>query len=99
LLDRLDEHVFVTITVWALLVPLIIFQALLSVRDDNFIHSQSGSAAVHPTATETFSPLLVVLGIFFVVAALYACNYKSAYQEAREEVLDYSTGLRVVVNF
>ena len=76
-LDRLNEHIAVTALTWAVLIPLIIFQSLLSVRDSNF---SSSPASVHPTATETFMPLLVVLALGFLFSVLLAFAFKSAYQ-------------------
>ena len=83
-LDRLTEHIVVTALTWAVLSPLIIFQSLLSVRDSNFSSSSSSSSSsptsVHPTATETFMPVLVVLALGFLASMVFALAAKSSYQ-------------------
>ena len=79
-LDRLTEHIIVTALTWMVLTPLVIFQSLLSVRDSNF--STSTSSSVHPTATETFMPVLVVLALGFLASMAYALTTKSSYQVA-----------------
>jgi len=97
-LDRIDEHIAITAIVWGVLTPLIIIQALLSVRDDNYSKAPS-HAAKHPTATETFSPLLVVFALLTVFAGIYSFTTKTPFQEAREQTFEYASGLRVIINF
>mmetsp|Transcript_3481 Transcript_3481/g.5428 ORF Transcript_3481/g.5428 Transcript_3481/m.5428 type:complete len:580 (-) Transcript_3481:1325-3064(-) len=95
--ERSREYIAVFVVVWSLLLPIVIFQALLSARDDyqlgRYGHNQDN---MKPTVTETASPLLVMLGCLWLFATLLSCTVKSSFQVARERVQHDPSSLRVL---
>lgn len=74
--ERLDEYLAMFVLTWISFSPILIFQALLSSRDENQIHH--GNA--HPSATEVGTPLLFVFGWMTVASIIGAVKYRTSYQ-------------------
>jgi hypothetical protein len=68
-------------TCWLLFAPFIIFQALLSARDD-YQQGFYGHGLRHkaPSATEVVAPILIVLGWLWIVATVVSFKLKTPYQ-------------------
>jgi hypothetical protein len=68
-------------TCWLLFAPFIIFQALLSARDD-YQQGYYGHGLRHkaPSATEVVAPILIVLGWLWIVATVVSFKLKTPYQ-------------------
>jgi hypothetical protein len=74
----------------------VVFQGLLSARDAYMIeHYNTPREDLKPSASVTVSPLLALLGVWWVVTTFVSCSVKTAYQEARESV-QHDVGLRVL---
>jgi hypothetical protein len=85
-LERLREYWAIFALTWGLLLPFVIFQALLCARDDHqhgfYGHNNAGDPHQRgmPTATETVAPVLVLLGWVCMVSTLVSFSMKTAYQ-------------------
>jgi hypothetical protein len=75
-LERIDEHIAFFVVCWFSISPLVIFQALLSARDDHQIQNNND----YPTATEVVTPLLIILGWITIASAFLSWNYRTAFQ-------------------
>lgn len=93
----MDEHYAVFSICWVSLLPFVAFQSLLSARDDTQIEGHHH--ATTPTATETIAPLLIVLGWICVAACVVSYGFRTSYEEARQQSLTNSAGLRVILGF
>ena len=78
-LDRLDELASLVLILWCLCAPFVIFQALLSVYDDQHIHGVSNGVS----SIQTVVPLLLFLGWMLVVGVLVVFRIRTRYQEAQ----------------
>jgi hypothetical protein len=95
--ERSREYIAVFLVTWGLVLPFVVFQSLLSARDDYRIsHYGVPMESLKPTAVEVISPLLVLLGGGWVLATLVSCSVKTAYEEARERVQHDAAGLRAL---
>eukprot|EP01038_Epipyxis_sp_PR26KG_P012895 gene12895-17279_t len=80
LLERIDEHLVVFSLAWGCVVPIVIFQSLLCVRDANQLHLRNSNHNVHISATESVIPILILIGIIAAFATLVSCVYKTSFQ-------------------
>lgn len=80
-LERLREYVAVLLLTWGTLLPFVVFQALLSARDD-YLYGYYGDSRRHdgPTATETVAPVLLLLGWVTIASSVVSCSIKTSYQ-------------------
>jgi hypothetical protein len=80
-LGQIQEYMIVFCTCWLLFAPFIIFQALLSARDD-YQQDFYGHGLRHkaPSATEVVAPILIVLGWLWIVATVVSFKLKTPYQ-------------------
>lgn len=74
----ISERLGVFATVWGLLSPLVISQALASALDD-------GHGNI--SAQDIMAPILSMLGLFFVVSVLVSCTHVSKLQKHRKEMM------------
>eukprot|EP00601_Ochromonadales_sp_CCMP2298_P029544 CAMPEP_0173336976 /NCGR_PEP_ID=MMETSP1144-20121109/6871_1 /TAXON_ID=483371 /ORGANISM="non described non described, Strain CCMP2298" /LENGTH=331 /DNA_ID=CAMNT_0014282359 /DNA_START=123 /DNA_END=1118 /DNA_ORIENTATION=- len=94
--ERSREYIAVFLVSWGLVLPFVVFQGLLSARDAYMIeHFDTPREDIKPSAVVTISPLLALLGVWWVVTTFVSCSLKTAYQEARERV-QHDVGLRVL---
>jgi len=75
-IERIDEYLALFIIGWAVNVPLLISQALLSARDDHQMEEDRDS----PRATEVATPILIILGFLTLVFTFGSLRYKTAFQ-------------------
>ncbi len=74
--ERLDEYIAVFALGWAVNAPLVIFQALLSARDDNYIED----GRHYPSATEVATPLFIIFGWIIIAVLFGSLEYRTAFQ-------------------
>jgi hypothetical protein len=74
----LSEHIIVLCVTWFCLAPFVSFQSMLCVRDDNQLHPKRNGN--YPSASETVTPMLVVLGGLTIFATLVSFSFRSTYQ-------------------
>jgi len=85
-LERIDEHVGLAVTLWCLTIPFVIFQALISARDDGF----------NVTAMQAVAPIVALLGFFTWSFTALACRVRTPFQLAREERERAMAGSRIL---
>lgn len=95
LIDKIDEYIAIFLVSWAILSPLVVFEALLSVRDEYQITGKGP----HISATESVTPLLILLGWFTLIVTYLSCTYKTKFNENRERSLEQAAGLTVIHSF
>lgn len=73
---------------WVCVAPLVVFQALLSARDD-YQQGMYGDSQRHshmqPTATEVVTPILVLLGWIWISVTVVSMYMKTAFQVCKIE--------------
>ena len=69
LVESIDEPLLAFVGVWCLCAPFVVFQALVSAREDN---AGRGGGPLHLTHLETVIPLMFVLSILLLVVGI-AC--------------------------
>lgn len=90
---RIEEQIAVfTITVISVL-PFVLFQILLCVRDEEMIKHHHLSVS----ATEVMIPVLIILGWFCTLSVYFASFHRTAYQQTQIQLDEYS-GIKVIVN-
>lgn len=76
-LERIDEYVALFAVCWMSVWPLLIFQALLSARDDHLIKNRGNDS---PTATEVVAPLIFILGWILLALTVVSWKYRTAFE-------------------
>lgn len=74
--SEIKEYILVWCLTWLAVAPFVCFQSMLCVRDENQIHDRRET----PTATETMSPLLVVLGLLTLLATVVSLKFQSRFK-------------------
>jgi len=88
LLERLDEHIGIFLTLWCLIIPFVIFQALLSAKDDG--------SSISIKAIQTVVPILIIIGFFMCSLITLAIRVRTPFQSAREEQERAVAGSRIL---
>lgn len=87
-LERIDEHVGIFLSLWCLIMPFVIFQALISARDDG--------SPKDITAMQTVVPILIIVGVFALSLLILALRVRTPFQAAREEQERAVAGSRIL---
>ena len=69
--ENFNETIGIIVLSWIVVSPFILFQTLLSVKDDNF-HKVSHSDVV--------TPMLLVLGIVFIICVILVISLKTPFE-------------------
>lgn len=85
--DNLHENTETFLSTWLTLSPFVIFQALLSARDDNRESVKTIDALV---------PLLICVAWLFLVSLVSVCNFRSSYDETRMRKRQEESGKKIV---
>jgi hypothetical protein len=88
---KVEMAVFAVVVVSVL--PFVIFQILLCVRDEDLIKHRDVSV----TATQAVIPLLVILGWFSGLSVYFSMFHRTAYQLTQVQMDEYS-GVKVIIN-
>jgi hypothetical protein len=80
-MNPIREYLALVVVTWMTLAPFVVFQALLCARDD-YQQEYYGESQKHdaPTATETVTPILVILGWVWISATAVSFRINTAYQ-------------------
>ena len=79
LLDRIDEHLGLFFSSWCILAPFALFQAFLSVRDDE-LSGAKGNISV----ADSVAAILIILCWLFVCSIVFVCRFRTPFQVARD---------------
>ena len=90
---RVEDQVVVFVVTVMSVMPFVLFQMLLCVRDDEMIRHKK----VTVSATQTVVPLLIILGWSSVLSIYFSLFHTTAYQQTRQQLDEYS-GINIVVN-